>query len=706
MVTNKWIVKAKDGFNTLDVSKKYVDAALKWLEVWLSDQMFSDYVHQIQYLIENNRWNFLLDAFYQVIPFGTGGRRGRVGIGPNRINTWTIQASAQGHSQYLVKAFGDEAKQRGVVLTYDVRKYVQKGIYDDSAPNPVMDLDGRQLAVAAAEVYAANHIKVYMYDATRSTPQLSFTIRHLKAISGDMFSASHNLPTDNGKKVYDQYGGQLIPPDDQNLVDEVAQNVKEIKTLAFDTAKTQGLIEIIGEAIDEAYYAAVSPVSLSTERNLKIVYSPLHGTGLTSVYPILKKLGFDVTLDPATSNLSGAFENVTFNIPNPEVIESFDHSLPFAQKMNADILISTDPDADRIGVMLKHNGSWQFLSGNEIGIILTNYAISKYKVQGRLNPDNVIIKTDVTTSLIQKIADENNVQCIGDLLVGFKYIGDLMNKIESENKIEHFILGTEESHGYLMGNYARDKDAACAAVWICEHAAELKNKNKTLLDDLAEIYARHGYCHNYLTEIRLLGARGMEQILMIMNHLRETKIDSYGDFRVRHKIDRRDGEPQPHLSRTDASARNMLIYDMDNTPDTTGMRMTVRPSGTEPKIKMYFEVFGKPFKLENIDAEKEKIISIREGLEKSVMQYCYKLLDVDFPDRGFLLFWQLPLDDKLKYFEIEEDITRLKTVSDKDERKAQLFKLLQFLGANPIQKINRAFEAKYQEGILEYLELS
>jgi phosphoglucomutase/phosphomannomutase len=698
--------KAKDGFNTLDVSEKYINSALKWLGVWLTDSAFSEYVPQIQYLIETGRWSFLLDSFYQVIPFGTGGRRGLVGIGPNRINTWTIQASAQGHSQYLTKVFGEEAKKRGVVLTYDVRKYTQKGIYDDSAPNPVMDLGGRKLARAAAEVYAANHIKVYMYDEVRSTPQLSFTIRHLNAISGDMFSASHNLPTDNGKKVYDQYGGQLIPPDDQNLVDEVTQKVKEIKTVDFDQAKASGLIEVIGKEVDEAYYNAVCPVSLSEERDLKIVYSPLHGTGLTSVNPIFKKLGFDVTLDPATSNLSGAFENVTFNIPNPEVVESFDLSLPVAKKIDADILISTDPDADRIGVMLKHNGSWEFLSGNEIGIILTQYAISKYKAQGRLNSENVIIKTDVTTSLIQKIADENNVQCIGNLLVGFKYIGDLMNKIESENKIEHFILGTEESHGYLMGNYARDKDAACAAVWISEHAAELKKKNKTLLDDLSEIYAKYGYCHNYLTEIRLLGAKGMDQIMFIMNHLRDTQIDSFGDFKVQHKIDRRDGEPQPHLSRTDSSARNMLIYYMEDTDDTTGMRMTVRPSGTEPKIKMYFEVFGKPFKLENIDAEKEIIINIRRALEKSVMQYCYLLLDVDFPDRGFLLFWQLPLNDKLKYFEIEEEITRLKSVSDDNERKEKLFALLEFLGANPIQKIDKAFQAKYKSGILEYLELS
>jgi phosphoglucomutase len=706
METKTLITKAKDGFNSLEVSEKYIDSALKWLEVWLTDSAFKEYVPQIQYLIEKGKWNFLLDSFYQVIPFGTGGRRGLVGIGPNRINTWTIQASAQGHSQYLIKAFGETAKRRGVVLTYDVRKYSQKGVYDDSLPNPVMDLDGKRLAVAAAEVYAANGINVYLYDAARSTPQLSFTIRHLNAVSGDMFSASHNLPTDNGKKVYDQYGGQLIPPDDQNLVDEVTQNVTEIKEVDFDRAREQGLVMFIGKDVDEAYYRAVCQVSLSGERRLKIVYSPLHGTGLTSVYPVFKKLDFDVTLDPATSNESGEFENVTFHIPNPEVVESFDHSLPFAEKMAADILINTDPDADRIGVMLKHNGAWRFLNGNEIGIILTNYAITKYRAAGRLNPDNVIIKTDVTTSLIQKIAEENKVQCIGDLLVGFKYIGNLMNKIETEGKMDHFILGTEESHGYLIGNYARDKDAAGAALWIAEHAAELKKKNKTLLDDLAEIYARYGYCHNYLTEIRLLGARGMEQILQIMKHLRNKRIDAFGNFKVRNRIDRRDGEPQPHLSRTDSSARNMLIYHMQNSTDTSGMRITVRPSGTEPKIKMYFEVFGKPFRLENFDGEKEKIIKLREDLEKTFMQYCYRLLEVDFPDRGFLLFWQLPLDDKLKYFEIEDEIIRLRNIADKNERKQKLFKHLQFLGANPIEKVDKAFRAKYQEGILEYLSLS
>ncbi|MEJ2167922.1 MAG: phospho-sugar mutase [Desulfobacterales bacterium] len=698
--------KVEDGFGNLSVSEKYIQSALKWLEIWLKKDIFKDYGPQIRYLIESEKWDVLLDSFYQVIPFGTGGRRGLVGIGPNRINPWTIQASAQGHSQYLIKQFGQAAKERGVVLAFDVRKYTQQGVYDDSRPNPVMNLDGIQLAEAAAAVYAANDIRVYMFKSTRTTPELSFAIRHLNAVSGDMFSASHNLPTDNGKKVYDHFGGQLIPPNDQILVDEVTQKVEKIKIISVDEAKNKGLLEIIGEDVDNAYYQAVYPVSLSKARDVKIVYSPLHGSGLTSVYPILKELGFDVDLDPKTSNLSGAFENVTFNIPNPEVIESFDKSLPYAKKVDADILISTDPDADRIGVMLNHHGSWQFLTGNEIGIILTTYAVSKYGAKGNLNPNSVIVKTEVTTSLIEKIARENGVRCIGNLLVGFKYIADVMNKIEAEGRIEDFIFGTEESHGYLTGNYARDKDAAPAAVWLAEHAAELKKQSKTLLDDLNDIYAKYGYCHNYLTEIRLLGARGMEQISHIMNHLRNTSLDAFGSFAVTERFDRWQGEPQPHLSETDTAARNVLVYYIKNLPDTSSIRVTVRPSGTEPKIKMYFEVVGNPGSIQTLPDEKNKLSNIRLALEKAFMQYCYKLLGVDFPDRGFLLFWQLPLDAKLKYFEIEEELEDLKNISDQKARRQKLEQLLSFLGANPVEKIDKAFQAKYKTGISEYLDLA
>jgi phosphoglucomutase/phosphomannomutase len=700
------IEQVRAGFKTLDVSAEHQNEALKWLEIWLTDNIFRDYVLQIKHLIESEKWDFLLDAFYQVIPFGTGGRRGLVGIGPNRINPWTIQASAQGHAQYLIDQYGEEAKERGVVLGYDVRKYTQKGVYDDSLANPIMNLDGPQLAEAAAAVYAANSIKVYIFDGARSTPELSFAIRHLNAVSGDMFSASHNLPTDNGKKVYDQHGGQLIPPDDQSLVDEVTNNVKEIKIMNFGEAKENGLIAYVDEEVGKAFLEAVSNVSLSEERGVTISYAPLHGTGLGSIYPALQKLGFNVTLDARTSNPSGNFENVTFNIPNPEVVESFETSIPFAEEINADLIISSDPDADRIGVMARHHDSYEFVNGNEIGIVLTNYVISKYKAKGILDTNSVVIKTGVTTSLIEGIAQENNIHCTGDLLVGFKYIGDEMNKLENNDRIQDFIIGAEESHGILTGDYCRDKDAAGAAVWIAELAAELKKSGKTLIDYLDEIYCRYGYCHNYLTEIRLLGAKGMEQIADIMTHFRDNPVESFGEFVVQEKIDRWEGEPQPHLSITDTASRNVLIFKIGRLADTKTIKVTVRPSGTEPKIKMYFEVYGEPCDLENIDAEKQKNVEIRKRLERAFMLYCYRLLGVDFPDRGFLLFWQLPLNDKLRYFEIEQEIIHLKSIEDQEIRKKELYKLLEFLGADPIEKVNDAFKEKYQESINEYLDIA
>jgi phosphoglucomutase/phosphomannomutase len=695
----------QDGFARLDVSEKVKSAALANLQTWLTDPAFAEYAPQIRYLIEAGKWDVLLDSFYQVIPFGTGGRRGPVGIGPNRINAWTIQASAQGHSQYLLKIYGEAAKRRGVVMTFDVRRYRQKGVYSDRIPNPVQGLDGWKLARAAAEVYAANGIKTYLFESVRSTPELSFAIRHLKAIAGDMFSASHNLPPDNGKKVYDEFGGQLVPPHDQTLVDEVTGNVAAIQRLDFDEARRRGLIEILGDEIDRAYHETVCRGSLSTERGLRILYSPLHGTGLTTVYPVLKRLGFDVTLCPETSNLSGAFEKVTFNIPNPEVVESFSTSLPHAQRAGADILLSTDPDADRIGIMVHRAGDWIFLTGNEIGILLANYAIDKLRAAGRLSPQRVIVKTDVTTALIDKMARENSITCVGDLLVGFKYVAEEMNRLEAAGRESDFIFGCEESHGYLTGTYARDKDAAGAAIWISEYAAELKRRGKTLVDALDDIYAAYGYCHNYLTEIRLLGAKGMEQIAAIMDHFRSQTIGHFGDFTVSEKVDRWQGAPQPHLSETDTSARNVIIFRLQNMPETTGLRVTVRPSGTEPKIKMYFELVGKSCPRADLSTAKQALVDIRLRLEKTFMRYCYGLIGVDFPERGFLLFWQLPLKDKLRYFEIEDEIARLKDIPERVPRTEKLNSLLQFLGANPIQKIDNAFKARFGAGIRDYLEL-
>jgi len=706
MLHSKTLIEiAKNGFNTLSISKKYIDSATGFLKIWLTDDQFKDYVPQITYLIETKNWDFLLDSFYQIIPFGTGGRRGMVGIGPNRINTWTIQASAQGHSQYLIHQYGDDAKKRGVILAYDVRRYSQKGIYNDDIPNPVMNLDCKQLAISAAEVYTANDIKIIMFDGYRSTPELSFAIRHVSAIAGNMFSASHNPPTDNGKKVYDQFGGQLIPPQDQHLVNEIINKVETIKRMDFDRAQKKGLVSFIGKEVDAAYLENVCALSLSSERNIRILYSPMHGTGMTSVYPALQRMGFDIVLDPKTKYYNGSFENITFNIPNPEVMESFNHLMPAADDVQADIILTSDPDADRLGVMAKHDNEWYFLNGHELSIILTYYGISKFKQQNKLIPDNVIIRTNVTTSLVTDIARNHNIKCIDHLLVGFKYIGEELNKLENENKIHHLIIGTEESHGFIMGNYVRDKDAATAGIWLSELAAAQKNENKTLIDYLNEIFSVYGYCNNLLTEIRLLGSSGMEKITAIMNFMRNNQIDRFGEFKVKEKDDLWSEKYPPFLSDTDKSSRNVLIFHLENLSNLKGLKVTLRPSGTEPKLKIYVEVFGKPFDIKNIDHEKLKINQIREKLEKSFMLYCYKIINVDFPDRGFLLFWQLPLFDKLKYFEIEDQIVNLKEIGNKKGRKNELFHLLGFLGSNPIEKINKAFEKKYAVGVLEYLDI-
>ncbi len=703
--TQIMLIEAEKGFTDLKYPDKYASSALVRLKEWLTDPQFEEYVPQIRYLIESRKWALLLDSFYQIIPFGTGGRRGSVGIGPNRINPWTIRASAQGHCQYLRKQFGEEAAKKGVVLTYDVRKYTDSGVYDDSIFNPIMNLNARDLAVAAAEVYAANGFRVFMFDGVRSTPMLSFAIRHLNAIAGDMFSASHNLPTDNGKKVYDHLGGQLIPPHDQALVDEVTRNVSEIIRIPYAQAVKDGLVRILPESVDEAFTGAIRSVSLSGERDVKILYSPLHGTGLTSLYPALKEEGFEIFLDPKTSSLSGAFENVTFNIPNPEVEQSFDTTYEPAEKTGADLIMNTDPDADRIGVMARHNGTWRFLTGNEIGILLTEYAISKWRFSGKLTAESVVVKTDVTTALVEKIALQNNVKCIGNLLVGFKYIAEELNKLEREGKTNTFVIGAEESHGILVGDYCRDKDAAGAAVWLAELAAEQKKAGRSLVDFLDEIYSRYGYCHNYLTEIRLLGAQGVEQIATIMEHFRTNRVDRFGRFIVGNMIDRYQGDPQPHLSATDTSSRNVLVFYFENFDETRSARVTVRPSGTEPKIKMYFEVLGKPFSIAKAEENKAKITDVRKSLEKEFMDYCYRILGVDFPERGYLLFWQLPLDLKMKYFEIEPRILDLKRIENRDKRRRALDELLMFLGSDPIEKVENAFKAEYGKGLLQTLDL-
>ena len=690
--------KAAEGIATLDINEKYKKTVLKNLREWLSErEEFLSYQPQIAYWIENKKWDTIIDAFFQIIPFGTGGRRGLVGIGTNRINLWAIKNSAQGHSQYLLKKHKD-AKKRGIVITHGVRVFLDGKDYDPAISNPVLGLSARDLAYAAAEVYAANGLKVHFFKDYKTTPELSFAIRSLKAIGGAMIDASHNLPSDCGKKIYDSCGGQLIPPFDQELTDEVNKNVKKVLSMPFAVAQKKGLVKFVSVNQSAKYYNAVAKLSLSKERALKIVFVPLHGPGVTSIYPILTQVGFKVILDPLTSNMSGKFENVKFNIPNPEVEQSFENSLSFAMKRKADVILSSDPDADRIGIMARYKNGWYYFTGNEIAIILANFSIEKSKVK-----KGVIIKTEVTTGLVQKIAENNGVQCIGDLLVGYKYIAEEMNKLEAQGRMKSFIFGCEESHGYIAGNYVRDKDAALAALWLCELAAELKKKRKTLFDYLQGIYCQYGYCKNHLTEIRMLGAEGMEKINRIQKGLRTEKLKTFGQYEVSKMEDRLLGKP--FLSATDKSSRDVLVFRLKKRSGKE-IKITVRPSGTEPKIKFYIEIVNEACKEKELAGVIEESNLESQSLEKAFLSHCYELIGINFPERGYLLFWQLPLNKKMQYFSVENSIEKLKAIKGVRTRKEKLFALLGFLGSDPIEKIDKAFMAKYKLSVREYLRLS
>lgn len=699
MDISQYLQNARDGFKTLSVGEKHQQQALTFLEQWLSDPQFSDYVPQIQHLIEESHWDYLLDSFYQVIPFGTGGRRGEVGVGPNRINPWTIKASCQGHSQYLLKHYGDEASARGVVISFDVREFFGNAYLSNEIENPVQNLTCKDLAEECAKVYTANGLKVFLFDNFRSTPELSFAIRHLHAVGGGMISASHNPPEHNGQKVFDEFGGQLIPPDDQNLVKEV-EALEGIKEISLDEAKEKGLLQIIGSEVDEAYKQELLKLPLTDSRDIKIVYTPLHGTGLTNLALGLESVGFSVDKDPKTSYPSGKFENVTFNIPNPEVEQSFETSLKYAKEVDADILLSSDPDSDRFGAMVKHEGKWVFFNGNEIAVILTEYLISK---KPEMKGKGVLIKTAVTTDLMREMAEKNELQMIGDLLVGYKYVGEEMNKLEKEGRVEDVLLSCEESHGYLIGTYARDKDSAAPAIIFSELAAELKKEGKTIVDYLRQIYAKYGYFRNYLTEIRLPGAEGRAQIDKIQEELRKAPPAAFGRFKLSKFEDYLDRKPV--VSETDEASKNVIVFHIEPVEGTLAIKVTVRPSGTEPKIKMYYEIGSEPFEEGRYSEVREEIEHIRRELEKDFMKVCYKLIGVDFPDRGFLLFWQLPLQVKMKYFEVEPEIIKLKEIESREEREKKLMEMFKFLGSNPIEKVDEAFSAEHQVGIREYLSI-
>ncbi|HVS34091.1 MAG TPA: phospho-sugar mutase [Gemmataceae bacterium] len=598
------LTQARQGFQGVEADAALKDQALHSLRQWLSDPEFAPYRPQLEWLIQTGRWPGLLDRFSQILPFGTGGRRGAVGIGPNRMNLWTLAASVQGHCEYLKERFPDAAPIH-IVLAYDVRRFEdQRKQYNAALPNPVLHLSSRDLARHAAVVYAANglHAHILPPDSAHylATPELSFTIRFLKAHGGLNISASHNPPDDNGGKFYDERGGQPVPPDDQIMADLVEQ-VTHIKALPWAEAVRSARIHSLDDAPHRAYIdlcrKQTVAAPLRRDEDFRIVFTPLHGVGALTAMRALEGLGFRILPVAEQMTPDGQFPNVT-KTPNPEVPESMDRAAALAAQHKADLVLSTDPDADRLGAMAPdREGAWRYITGNQIAALLTHFKLSKLSQQSRLPASPIVVRTDVTTGQVTRIARRFGAQIIDDLLVGFKYIADVLWHLEQNGAYQDvsgspadFVIGVEESHGILTTPLIRDKDAGGAAVLLADLALEQKRRGQTVLDYVDRLAREFGYYHNAGIPVFMTGVEGKRRMASMLDRLRAAPPREIGGLTVTRIEDRRDEERYGSIKgATDAASRNVLVFHFGERA-----RVALRPSGTEPKAKVYLEVCAEP----------------------------------------------------------------------------------------------------------------
>jgi phosphoglucomutase len=651
------------GLATLPVAEHYRQTALRQLVQWLQEATFAAYQPQLQWLIAQAQWSLLLDSFYRTLPFGTGGRRGPVGIGPNRFNPWTLASSVQGHIAYLRERYPQHAL--SVVIAYDVREFHDlRGLYNPDLPNPLRGMTSRDFARVAAGVYTANGVRVYMLpeDAATyiSTPELSFTIRFLQATAGLNISASHNHPDDNGGKFYNDRGGQEIPPDDEIMAQKV-EHVDRVETLDFTAAKASGLIAWIAPEIHDAYVTLNVAQTLQPQaRQARIVFTPLHGTADTTVGAVLQRAGFEVYPVAEQSVHDGAFPAVPYRAPNPEVPDAMQLGVALARRVRADAVLACDPDADRIGVCARTaSGDYRFLIGNEIAVLLTNYKLDQLQRLDRLPAHPLVVKTAVTTELLRPITAQFGGTLIGDLLVGFKYHGNVLDCLEKQGRfgavqatVDDFVIGVEESHGILVTPQVRDKDAAGAALLLAELAAWQRQKGATLVDYLDDIYRRYGYYANLLTSMVMTGAEGLANIETIQNTLRHQPPDKVAGLTVVTRVDHWDekGPHGPMKSETDRASRNVLSFTLEN-----GARVIIRPSGTEPKNKIYIEVPTPPLGLQaTSDAlaqSKAAADAVAQAIADDFTRQMLAIIGVHLPDYALRLSGLLALDKRLDFVE-------------------------------------------------------
>ncbi len=542
------------------VSELSSDAKQHIIE-WLSGDKFSEYHKEIETLVAAKEWKVLEDNFFRVLPFGTGGRRGTFGVGSNRVNKVTIGEAAQALSDYAEELHGSELD-KGVVIAYDSRN------------------TSVELSRYVATVFAANGLRTYLFDDVRSTPELSFMVRQLGTLAGVVISASHNPSSDNGIKIYWGDGGQVVAPHDYELLLR-CESTNRILQTDYDKAVASGKIVLIGDKEDEAYFAAVLGQSQSADfRSAKIAYSPLHGAGMSSVLPTLRRAGFEVSLLEEQSNYDGNFTNVTNNIPNPELLIANDKVSQLALSDDCDIAITNDPDADRLAVLVVENGQVVQLTGNQMAVLLCDYLLGSQHDQGKISPKDFIAKTIVTTDMLYDVARDYGVNVRGNLLVGFKYIGELIH-IYCDKSDEKFLFGGEESYGALVGSYCRDKDAAGASLLAAELASKMKNENKTLITRLNELYEKHGYYKEQLESITYTGASGFHAMKTCMDSLRKDPPTMIGNQQVIKTRDYLLGEE------IEGKVEDVLRFEFS---EDGRDRVTIRPSGTEPKIKVYTQI--------------------------------------------------------------------------------------------------------------------
>ena len=549
-------------------------------EGWLSNPYFDENTKdELRSIAEDD--NEIKERFYKDLEFGTAGLRGIIGAGTNRMNIYTVRKATQGLANYIMKN-GGQAK--GVAIAYDSRRM------------------SPEFADEAALCLAANGIKAYVFESLRPTPELSYAVRTLGCIAGINITASHNPPEYNGYKVYWEDGAQITPPHDKGIMDEVeaVTDYNTVKTMGLEEAKKAGLYEVIGQEVDDGYIAKLKKQVIHQDsidavgKELKIVYSPLHGTGNIPARRILKELGFENVYVVKEQELpDGEFPTVSY--PNPEAKEAFELGLALAKEVDADLVLATDPDADRLGVYVKDakSGEYKVLTGNMSGCLLADYEIGQRKEVSGLPDDGYLIKTIVTSNLADAIAKGYDIGLI-EVLTGFKYIGQQILGFETTGK-GTYLFGFEESYGCLIGTYARDKDAIVATMALCEAAAYYKTKGKTLWDAMVDMYDKYGYYKDDIQSITLKGIEGLHKIQEILETLRKNppmEVGGYKVLKVRdYQADTIKDVATGDVAQTGLPTSNVLYYDL-----TDDAWLCVRPSGTEPKVKFYYGIKGSSLK--------------------------------------------------------------------------------------------------------------